>query len=234
AMGEDIRGHPGWKLRVNFDITIESRIIHVVTGDIKGTLDPERFVMMGAHHDNVYVNEGAVDDAVGTATILELAYQLARTAPKYTIKMATFGGEEQGLLGSLNWRDAHMEEVNNSMIAMIQFDMNHVDLERCTLMDFLTNNNETVGLIHRAHDKVLSEHPSFETDFDPLIGYADTSMIGSDMASFADVGKTAMFASGCGSWEYHTHLDSIDRVKPASLAYSGQVFASVALSLANG
>ena len=234
AMGDSIRAHSGWKMRVNFDVTIEPRIIHVVTGDVKGTLDPSRFVMLGAHHDNVYVNRGAVDDATGTATILELAYQLAGTAPKYTIRLATFGGEEQGLLGSRDWRDAHIEEVNASMIAMLQFDMNHVDLERCNNVQFYTNNNDTLPGLQRSHERIVGEHPAYGANYAPTIGWADTSMMGSDMASFAAVGKTAMFAFGCGSWEYHTYLDDIDRVKPESMAYTGQVFASYALSLANG
>jgi Zn-dependent M28 family amino/carboxypeptidase len=206
----------------------------VVTGDVKGTLDPARFVMVGAHHDNVYVNTGAVDDGTGTATILELAYQLAHTSPKYTIRLSTFGGEEEGLLGSENWRDAHIEAVNNSMIAMLQFDMNHVDLERCTEMSFVTNNNDTLPGLAAARDRVVSDTPSFGTTYTTEVAWADTSRIGSDMAVFAAIGKTALFASGCGSWEYHTYLDNIDRVQPDSIAYSGQVFGSYALMLANG
>ncbi len=234
AMGESIRQHSGWKLRINFDVTIESRIIHVVTGDVKGTQDPSRFVMVGAHHDNAYVNRGAVDDATGTATVIELAHQLGRTSPKYTIRLATFGGEEQGLLGSRDWRDAHLEEVNNSMIAMLQFDMNHVDLERCNNVQFYTNNNDTLAGLRRSHDRIVEENPSYRTLFEPTVAWADTSRMGSDMAPFAQVGKTAMFAFGCGSWEYHTYLDDIDRITPEGMAYTGQVFASYALSLANG
>lgn len=233
AMGDEIKSHSGWKLRINFDVTIETRLIHVVTGEVKGTVDPSRFVMMGAHHDNVYVNTGAVDDGTGTATILELAYQLAHSAPKYTIRLATFGGEEEGLLGSEDWRDAHMDEVNNSMIAMLQFDMNHVDLERCKEVRFATNNNDTIAALSAARDRIVADNPQFGTTYDTIVGYADTSRIGSDMAVFAAVGKTALFADGCGSWEYHTYLDNIDRVQPESLAYTGQVFASFALTMAN-
>src|SRR6266850_501699 len=87
AMGESIKSHAGWKLRINFDITIETRQLHVVTGDVKGTVDPARFVMIGAHMDNVYTNNGAVDDGVGTTTVIELAYQLAALTPKYTIRL---------------------------------------------------------------------------------------------------------------------------------------------------
>lgn len=231
-MGDSVKSHSGWKIRLNFDITIETRILHVVTGDVKGTLDPARFVLIGAHSDNVYVNNGAVDDGVGTSTVLELAHQLAGLQPKYTIRLATFAGEEQGLFGSADWLDAHLPEVNSSMIAMLQFDMNHVDLDRCTEMDFVTNDNSTLGALRATHAKVVAEAPAYGK-YAPRIEWADTSRIGSDMAVFAAIGKPALFASGCGSWEYHTYLDDIERVKPESLAYSGRVFGSFALWLAN-
>jgi hypothetical protein len=232
AMGESIKSHTGWKIRINLDVTIEERTIHVVTGDVKGTVDPSKFVMLGAHHDNVYVNEGAVDDAVGTATIIELAHQLAGMAPKYTIRLATFGGEEQGLYGSLDWRDAHMDEVNGSMIAMLQFDMNHVDIDRCKEVAFLSNDNATLPILQTANARVRGDNPGY-SKYEAEVVWADTSRMGSDMASFAAVNKTALFAVGCGSWEYHTYLDSLDRVKPESLAYTGKVFAGYAVAMAN-
>lgn len=232
AMGESIKFHAGWKLRINFDITIETRQVHVVTGDVKGTVDPARFVMIGAHMDNVYVNNGAVDDGVGTATVLELAHQLAGLTPKYTIRLATFGGEEQGLFGSADWRDAHLEAVNNSMIAMLQFDMNHVDIERCKDIHFLTNDNSTLPQLQDLHARVVQANPAY-TKYEPEVVWADTAHMGSDMAVFAAVNKTALFAFGCGSWEYHTYLDDINRVTPESLAYSGKVFASFAVWAAN-
>jgi len=231
-MGDSIKAHAGWKVRINFDVTIETRILRVVTGDVKGTVDPARFVLVGAHSDNVYVNNGAVDDGVGTSTVLELAYQLAGLSPKYTIRLATFAGEEQGLFGSADWRDAHIEEVNASMIAMLQFDMNHVDIDRCSDINFYTNDNSTLGALKDTQAKVLAQTPAYGK-YTPHVDWADTSRMGSDMAVFAAIGKPALFSFGCGSWEYHTYLDDIERVKPESLAYSGRVFGSFALWLAN-
>jgi hypothetical protein len=232
AMGDSVKEHAGWKLRINFDVTIETRQVHVVTGDVKGTVDASRFVLIGAHMDNVYVNTGAVDDGVGTTTVLELAHQLAGLQPKYTIRLAAFGGEEQGLFGSADWRDAHIAEVNNSMIAMLQFDMNHVDIDRCKDIHFLSNDNSTLPQLRQLHARVVQENPAYGK-YEPEVVWADTSHIGSDMAVFAAIGKPALFAVGCGSWEYHTYLDNIDRVKPESLAYSGKVMASFAVWAAN-
>jgi len=129
-------------------------------------------------------------------------------------------------------RDAHLQEVNDSMIAMFQFDMNHVDIDRCSDMHYYTNNNATLQGLRDVESKVRRENPGY-SKYQPEVAWADTSHMGSDMASFAAVGKTALFAFGCGSWEYHTYLDDLDRVRPESLAYSGKVFGSFALVLAN-
>ena len=63
--------------------------------------------MLGAHHDTVYNGPGAIDNTVGTVTIIELARQLASHKPKRTIRLATWGGEEEGLFGSTMWFEAH-------------------------------------------------------------------------------------------------------------------------------
>ena len=64
----------------------------------------EDLIIVGAHHDTVYHAQGAVDDTSGTATVLEMARQIAMVAnesgtPEYTIRFCTWGGEEEGLLG---------------------------------------------------------------------------------------------------------------------------------------
>ena len=61
----------------------------------------EDLIIVGAHHDTVYHAQGAVDDTSGTATVLEMARQIAMVAnesgtPEYTIRFCTWGGEEEG------------------------------------------------------------------------------------------------------------------------------------------
>ena len=59
-------------------------------------------IIIGAHHDTVYMSQGAVDDSSGTATVLEMARQFGFIesqlgTPKHTIYFCTWGGEEEGL-----------------------------------------------------------------------------------------------------------------------------------------
>ena len=60
----------------------------------------EDLIIVGAHHDTVYHAQGAVDDTSGTASVLEMARQIAMIAnesgtPEYTLRFCTWGGEEE-------------------------------------------------------------------------------------------------------------------------------------------
>ena len=55
---------------------VGTRTVKVVTGELLGSSDEE--IMIGAHHDSVYISPGAVDNAVGVAQLIEIASQLSQ------------------------------------------------------------------------------------------------------------------------------------------------------------
>jgi len=73
-----------------------------VIGEIPGTDLKDEVVMMGAHFDSWHASPGASDDAGGCAVALEAARILKAVGakPRRTIRVAFWGGEEQGLHGS--------------------------------------------------------------------------------------------------------------------------------------
>ena len=73
-----------------------------IIGEIPGTDLSDEVVMLGAHFDSMHASTGATDNASGTAAMMEaLRILLAVDAkPRRTIRIALWGGEEQGLLGS--------------------------------------------------------------------------------------------------------------------------------------
>jgi aminopeptidase YwaD len=73
--------------------------------EIPGTHEPEEIILVGAHFDSVYRNQGAHDNAAGSATIMEMARYFSQNPPRRTLRFVWFGGEEMGLMGS--W--AHVE-----------------------------------------------------------------------------------------------------------------------------
>ena len=61
--------------------------------------DPDRVVVVEGHLDSIY-GAGILDNATGSATILEIALKLAHTPTANHLRYIWFGGEEIGLLGS--------------------------------------------------------------------------------------------------------------------------------------
>jgi carboxypeptidase Q len=76
-----------------------------VIGEIPGTDLKEQVVMIGAHLDSWHSANGTTDNAVGSAVMLETMRLLKSLGinPRRTIRIALWGGEEQGLLGSRSY-----------------------------------------------------------------------------------------------------------------------------------
>jgi hypothetical protein len=94
-----------------------------VVATLKGTVDPTLVYVVSSHYDSVAVGPGADDDSSGTAALLEVARALAGHPLPATVVLASFTGEEAGLLGSREFvRRAVQDKVkivgalNNDMI----------------------------------------------------------------------------------------------------------------------
>ncbi|MGZ8948724.1 MAG: M20/M25/M40 family metallo-hydrolase [Candidatus Aminicenantales bacterium] len=80
-----------------------------VLGEIPGSDLADQVVMLGAHYDSWHEAAGASDTAAGCAVALEAARILKAIGvqPRRTIRVASWGGEEQGLHGSREYVNAH-------------------------------------------------------------------------------------------------------------------------------
>lgn len=82
-----------------------------VIGEIPGS-DPqlkEQVVMLGGHMDSWHSGTGATDNGAGCIVMMEAVriLQALHVQPKRTIRIALWGGEEQGLLGSFGYVKNH-------------------------------------------------------------------------------------------------------------------------------
>ena len=92
--------------------------------------DPNNVVMVGAHLDSVPRGPGINDNGSGSATLLEVATQMAKVKPRNKLRFAWWGAEESGLIGSTAYV-AGLSENDIAKIALyLNFDMvgspNHV------------------------------------------------------------------------------------------------------------
>eukprot|EP01113_Clastostelium_recurvatum_P032397 TRINITY_DN4162_c0_g1_i2.p1 TRINITY_DN4162_c0_g1~~TRINITY_DN4162_c0_g1_i2.p1 ORF type:complete len:445 (+),score=86.26 TRINITY_DN4162_c0_g1_i2:140-1474(+) len=103
-----------------------------IVAEIRGRTNPQRIVIVGAHYDcrsetvSSVTNRapGANDDGTGVAMLFELARILGNPEVRlpYTIQLAAFSGEEQGLFGSYAYAD-FVKENKADVVAMLQGDM---------------------------------------------------------------------------------------------------------------
>jgi len=117
--------------------------IHNVGGIVPGAGDlAKEFVVVGGHYDHVgygaigsrsrehKIHPGADDNASGTAGVVILARRLAKraatsTAPRRTVVLVCFAGEERGLWGS-RYLANHLDDAGiepKQLVAMINMDM---------------------------------------------------------------------------------------------------------------
>jgi carboxypeptidase Q len=105
------------KLRINLQTKFydsDNGNAYNVIGELPGSdaVLKDEVVMIGGHLDSWHTGVGATDNADGSTTVMEAMRILKAVGakPKRTIRVALWGGEEQGLLGSKAWVEQHMAE----------------------------------------------------------------------------------------------------------------------------
>ena len=111
------------KVASNWDM----KPIYDVIGTLHGGGDAGQWVIRGNHFD-AWVN-GADDPISGQSAMLEEARMLGELhkqgwTPKRTIIYCAWDGEEPGLLGSVEWVETHLAELQQHAVAYINSDSN--------------------------------------------------------------------------------------------------------------
>ncbi len=113
------------KVHMKLSFDWQTRPLHDVIVRIPGSEFPDEWIVYGNHHD-AWVN-GAADPTSGQVSLMETARGLAELLktgwrPKRTIILASWDGEEWGLLGSTEWAEKHAEELSTKAVAYINSD----------------------------------------------------------------------------------------------------------------
>jgi carboxypeptidase Q len=109
----------GTPVELEFDIVNktypEGRTAYNTIGEIPGTDKKDEVVMLGGHLDSWHAATGATDNAIGCATMMEAARILKAigVAPRRTIRVALWSGEEEGILGSQAYVRQHFGSFEN-------------------------------------------------------------------------------------------------------------------------
>ncbi|GAB9465954.1 Glutamate carboxypeptidase [Globisporangium polare] len=112
---------------LKFELEMDNKVgpIWDVIGTIDGEIEPDQHVLIGNHRDAWVC--GAVDPSSGSAVMLELARNLGNLLktgwrPRRKLILASWDGEEYGLLGSTEYAEDHADYLMKHAVAYINVD----------------------------------------------------------------------------------------------------------------
>ena len=126
AVGSELAGMPDAVVHVATSTKITPTTTSNVIGDLgaRNARTAGKTVLLGAHLDSVSEGPGINDNGSGTATILEIAEEMAAGKdPRNPVRFAFWGGEEAGLIGSTRYVESLSEEEGAKIGLNLNFDM---------------------------------------------------------------------------------------------------------------
>jgi hypothetical protein len=192
--------------------------------EIKGSERPGQVVILGAHLDSWDLGTGTTDNGTGSMVVLEAARAIAQSGlkPKRTIRFILFSGEEQGLLGSRAYAEAHAATAD-SIQAVLVLDNGTGAITGQALQ----GRKDLEGL----WKQLLAPVASLDAD-----SVRDANKSGTDHLSFLPYGVPGFNFDQISRGYNHTHhsqTDTYDKAVPGDLKQAAAVMAVTAYELAN-
>jgi carboxypeptidase Q len=200
-----------------------------VIAEIKGT-DPklkQELVMIGAHLDSWHASVGATDNAAGCAVMMEVMRILKtlNVQPRRTIRIALWGGEEQGLIGSKNYVRQHFTDSVTRRY--------NATGDKVSVYFNLDNGTGKIRGIYLQENTAVQ--PIFTKWLQPFKDLGATTVTrqrtgGTDHLSFDAIGLPGFqFIQDDIEYDtrtHHTNMDSYDHLQPGDLKQAAVIIAS--------
>jgi carboxypeptidase Q len=204
-----------------------------VIAELPGTDLKEEIVVLGAHLDSHHSGVGATDNAAGCAVVMEAVRILKAigVAPRRTIRVALWGGEEQGYAGARAYVREHIAD--RGTMQLKPGHRSHVAYYN------IDNGAGRIRGVWMQGNLALTT--IFSQWIQPLKGLGVTtlsprSVTGSDYVAFDEVGIPA-FQFIQDRLEYrsrthHSNMDVFDRVQREDVVQAAVVLATFAYNTA--
>ncbi|MFH5187398.1 M28 family peptidase [Paenibacillus sp. TAB 01] len=212
------------------------RDIPVLTADIPGTLEPDRFVLFSGHIDSWHY--GAMDNGSANAVMVEVARILSahRNQLRRSLRLAFWSGHSHGRYAGSAWYcDRHWEELHERCVLHVNIDS--VGGQGATVLSQSNCMAETKVLATNAVGP-YSEEPyegaryaragdqSFWGTGIPSLFMGLSEQPGLPDASASSFGGAK--ASGFGWW-WHTTEDTLDKIDPDLLTRDCRIYLTTVL-----
>ena len=224
---------------VSMEIEIQNKftdnhIVENIIVDIPGT-DPklkDEVVIIGAHFDSWHGGTGAADNASGCIVMTEALRIIKESGikPRRTIRLALWGGEEQGLFGSKyyvqnNYYDVEAEKTKRDYDKFALY--LNMDNGSGKFRGIFLENNDMAVPFFKAWTKAL-ESMDFKTLSPRSTGSTDhVSFNRYGLPGFQFIQDRLEYGRG-----YHTPMDTYERLSLPDLKYNAVIAAWLALSAA--
>lgn len=243
-------------LEINNDVRFHDEDVQAynILADITGSDPRAGYVMAGAHLDSWVAADGAVDNAAGSAVVMEAARILSRLGvrPKRTIRFALWNGEEQGLLGSLAYTERYLatrppetdparQRLRPNQTWRYRWPLTPLPGHRDLVAYFnLDNGSGRIRGIHAEGN--VAAVPIFQDWLAPFAAMGATTVAirstgGTDHVYMQSVGipgyQFVQDPLDYGSRLHHTSIDSYDHLVPEDLRQAAIIMASFLLNAAN-
>jgi carboxypeptidase Q len=212
-----------------------------IIGEIPGTDLKDQVVMIGAHFDSWHSATGTTDNGAGSAVMLEtmrILKSLGRK-PRRTIRIALWGGEEEGLIGS---RSYVKRKLGTSADESYPYDSIQLTAEGKQFSVYFNMDNGTGkyrGIYLQGNENVA---PVFREWLKPFADKGSGTLTlrntnGTDHLSFDAIGLPAFqFIQDpieYGTRTHHTNMDLYDKAVSADLKHNAVMTAFFAWMAAN-
>jgi carboxypeptidase Q len=192
--------------------------------EIRGTEHPGQVVIVGAHLDSWDLGTGATDNGTGAMATLETARVIAQSGlrPRRTIRFILFTGEEEGLIGSRKYVEAHGGEMDSIQAVLV------LDNGTGAITGQALQGRTELEALWRA---VLAPAASLHAD-----SVVNRNKGGTDHLSFLPYGVPAFNFNQLQRGYNHTHhsqSDTYDKALAPDLMQASAVMAVSAYELAN-
>ena len=192
--------------------------------ELPGSEHPGQVVIVGAHLDSWDLGTGTTDNGTGAMCTLEAARVIAQSGlkPKRTIRFVLFTGEEQGLIGSRKYAEAHAAEADSIQAVIV------LDNGTGAVTGQALQGRSDLEALWRA---ILAPVASLGAD-----SVVNRNKGGTDHLSFLPYGVPGFNFNQLERGYNHTHhsqSDTYDMAVPADLMQSSAVMAVSAFELAN-
>jgi hypothetical protein len=199
-----------------------------IVAEIPGVAKGDQVVMIGAHFDSWHTGTGATDNGAGSAVMIEVMRILKTLDLRMdrTVRLALWGGEEQGLLGSRAYVTTHFADPDTMVLKP-----EHEKLSGYFNLD--NGSGRIRGVYLQGHEAM---RPIFEQWLAPFRDLGVTTITiqdtgGTDHLSFARVGlpgfQFIQDPLDYGTVTHHTLADTFDHAVPADLMQASAVIATV-------